>query len=414
MNDKSIGLFQGIALYIAAILGSGVLFVSGVTASIAGPASILAFLIVIIIGFPLAYTFASLSKTYPDVGGAATFVRLSFGNHLGSIVGWFYFVTAAIGQTIVSLTGAYYISSAFELSSFEMNLIAIFVLIIAGVTNYYGVRISGKVALILSACILLLLLLTVFVSLPNIEWSQFVPFMPNGWFSIGNAITVIFWSFFGWEAICSLATHFKNPEKDIVRGTVVSAVVIGFLFLALSFVTIGTGTHGSEESNLSPISVIMEETFGIGAKIMTGVVAFIICTGTVNAFVASLAQLGYSLSRDGAFPKVFSKRTKQIPRRMVIFVIFFSITGVIVTNSLSLTFNEIVFIPTSLGVLVYIFSMAAGVKLFEKYRFEWWMSLMSFVLCLLVIPFFQLYIFVPFIVVMLYIIYIILRQRVHI
>ncbi|GEL77082.1 hypothetical protein TMU01_13170 [Tenuibacillus multivorans] len=107
MNHKSIGLFQGIALYIAAILGSGVLFLSGVTASMAGPASIVSWLIVILINFPLAYSFACLARQYPDAGGAATFVRHSFGHHLGNIVGWFYFVTAAVGQTIVSLTGAY-------------------------------------------------------------------------------------------------------------------------------------------------------------------------------------------------------------------------------------------------------------------------------------------------------------------
>src|SRR5699024_12835978 len=65
MNNTSIGLLQGIALYIAAILGSGVLFLSGVTASIAGPASILSWLIVILISFPLAYSFASLAGKYP-------------------------------------------------------------------------------------------------------------------------------------------------------------------------------------------------------------------------------------------------------------------------------------------------------------------------------------------------------------
>ncbi|MDE9537483.1 L-methionine/branched-chain amino acid transporter, partial [Xenorhabdus bovienii] len=64
MNNKAIGLFQGIALYISAILGSGVLFLSGVTASIAGPASIVSWFIVIIISFPLAYSFASLARIY--------------------------------------------------------------------------------------------------------------------------------------------------------------------------------------------------------------------------------------------------------------------------------------------------------------------------------------------------------------
>lgn len=413
MNNKSIGLSQGIALYIAAILGSGVLFLSGVTASMAGPASILSWLIVIIISFPLAYTFASLARKYPDAGGAATFVRNSFGYHFGNIVGWFYFVTAAVGQTIVSLTGAYYVNQAFGFSSVKTSVIAIFILIIAGSSNYYGVNISSKIALMLSSLLLILLLVAVCVSLPKIQWGNFTPFAPNGWFSVGSAITIIFWSFFGWEAICNLAEHFKRPEKDIVKGSIISAIVIGLLFLALSLITIGTGTYGSEESNLSPIGVIMGETVGIGAKIVTAVLAFIICIGTSNAFVASLTQLGYALSRDGAFPKFFSKRhvPTQVPRRIVLFITCFSVTGVLVTKAFSLTFDDILFIPTSLGILVYILSMAAGVKLFRKDTLAWWASITSLILCLLVVPFFQLYLFVPLIVLAIYALYMFIYKK---
>lgn len=414
MDKKSIGLFQGIALYIAAILGSGVLFLSGVTASIAGPASLVSWIIVIFISFPLSYSFACLARQYPDSGGAATFVRNSFGYHLGNLVGWFYFITAAVGQTIVSLTGAFYVSNAFGFSHVETALIAVSILAIAGISNYYGVNVSGKVALILSSCLLILLLLAVIVALPSVQLTNFSPFVPNGWYSSGTAITVIFWSFFGWEAICSLANQFKNPKKDIVKSTVISAVVIGVLFLALSFVTIGTATYGTKESNLSPIGVIMGDGVGVGAQIMTAVLAFIICTGTANAFVASLTQLGYSLSRDGAFPKCFSvlHPTTKIPRRMVLFVICFATVGVLITEFLSLTFSDILFIPTSLGILVYILSMAAGVKLFNKKMLVWWTSIISLILCLLVLPFFKLYVFVPLIVAALYATYMVLSKKV--
>src|SRR5699024_7643599 len=140
---------------------------------------------------------------------------------------------------------------------------------------------------------------------------------------------------------------------------------------------------------------------------------FFICIGTSNAFVASLAQLGYSLSRDGAFPKKLSHMhpTKQVPRRMVVFVIGFAGIGVIITEYLTMTFNDILFIPTSLGVLVYIFSMAAGVKLFKNKTLPWWSSLFSLIFCILVLPFFQLYIFVPIIITALYVIYMTFQKR---
>ena len=407
MEKRSIGLYEGIALYIAAILGSGVLFISSVTASIAGPASILAWIIVILANLPIAYTFACLAREYPDAGGAATFVRRSFGFHSGNIVGWFYFVTAAVGQTVVSLTGAFYVSQAFGFSDFARVLTALTILIIAGIANYNGVKVSGKVALVLSGCLLLLLTLTVIVSIPSIDLENFTPFVPNGWHSIGIAITAIFWAFFGWEAICNLANHFKNPNKNIVKSTIISVVIIGILFLALSFVTIGTGTYGSIESDLSPIGTIMGETLGVGAQIVTAILAFLICIGTSNAFVASLTHLGYSLSRDGAFPKKLSHLhpIKQIPRRMVVFVIGFAGIGVAITESFTMTFNDILFIPTSLGVFVYIFSMAAGVKLFKNKTLPWWSSLFSLVFCILVLPFFQFYIFLPVIVFFLYVSY---------
>ncbi|MCR6097376.1 amino acid permease [Salipaludibacillus agaradhaerens] len=413
MGKRSIGLYEGIALYIAAILGSGVLFISSVTASIAGPASILSWMIVILANLPLAYTFACLAREYPDAGGAANFVRKSFGFHCGNIVGWFYFVTAAVGQTIVSLTGAFYISQAFGFSDLARTFIAFIILVIAGMVNYNGIKVSGKVALIISGCLLLMLTLTVIISIPSINSGNFTPFASNGWYAIGTAITVIFWAFFGWEAICNLANHFKDPDKNIVSSTFISVIIIGVLFLALSFVTIGTGTYGSIESNLSPIGVIMGETLGIGAQIVTAILAFFICIGTSNAFVASLTQLGYSLSRDGAFPKLLSYMhpTKQIPRCMVVFVISFAGIGVIITEYFTMTFNDILFIPTSLGVLVYIFSMAAGVKLFKNKTLPWWSSLLSLIFCILVLPFFQLYIFVPVIIIALYVSYMTFQKR---
>ncbi|SDX61586.1 amino acid efflux transporter, partial [Marininema mesophilum] len=172
---------------------------------------------------------------------------------------------------------------------------------------------------------------------------------------------MIFWSFFGWEAICSLANRFKNPQKNMVRSAMISAVVIGVVFLSLSFITIGSGTYGSLESDSSPIGVMVEQSLGFGAQLITAVFAFIICTGTVNAFVASLTQLGYALSRDHAFPSWlhYLNPHTETPTRVVWFVIIFATSGVMITTGLGIHFTKLLFIPNSLGIVVYILSMMA-------------------------------------------------------
>src|SRR5688572_14924331 len=66
-----IGLPTASALYIAAVLGTGVLVLPGLAADAAGPASVLALAIVLLLSVPLAGAFAALAARYPDAGGVA-------------------------------------------------------------------------------------------------------------------------------------------------------------------------------------------------------------------------------------------------------------------------------------------------------------------------------------------------------
>src|SRR5215207_5320828 len=70
---------QGVALYVGAVVGAGVLVLPGTAASLAGPASVLAWAFVSLLGVPLALTFATLASRCPDAGGVATFTSRAFG-----------------------------------------------------------------------------------------------------------------------------------------------------------------------------------------------------------------------------------------------------------------------------------------------------------------------------------------------
>jgi len=387
--NQTITLPQAVALYVAAILGSGILFVSSSAATIAGPASLISWLVMILFSFPLAYTFASLSRSFPDAGGAATFVRMAFGEHPGNLVGWFYFVTASVGQMIVALTGASYMASAFGLSAGETSLLACLILLIGGVSNHFGLRISGRLSLLLSSLLLAILLVAIAAAIPHMEPDRFHPFAAKGWVPVGEAIVVIFWSFFGWEAICSLVPRFARPEKDMVPSAMISAAITGTVFIGLSVVTIGSGTYGNLETDSAPLGILLGRSLGLAAQYATAILTLVICAGTVNAFVASLAQLGYALSRDRAFPawlQALHPRTGT-PARVVWLVILFACSGVLVCALFQVHFTQLLFIPNSLGMVVYVLSMAAAVKLYKTYSLPWLSSMFSLVLLCAFLPF---------------------------
>lgn len=70
--QRNIGMPQAIALYIGAVLGSGVLIVPGLAAEMAGPASLLAWGFMTLLILPLALSMGLLSAKFPNAGGYPT------------------------------------------------------------------------------------------------------------------------------------------------------------------------------------------------------------------------------------------------------------------------------------------------------------------------------------------------------
>jgi amino acid efflux transporter len=124
---ETISTSQGIALYVGAVLGSGILILPGMTGGIAGPNALIAWIVMVLLSIPLAYTFAFLSIDYPSSGGVATFARKAFGYYAGALVGWFFFIAGSVGQIIVSLTGGTYIAFSFGLPHPVAYLVAYYI-----------------------------------------------------------------------------------------------------------------------------------------------------------------------------------------------------------------------------------------------------------------------------------------------
>ena len=86
-QTAGISVAQGAALTIGAVLGTGVISLPAMAADIAGPASIVAWLALVVLSAPLALTFAAPGLRFPDAGGVSTYVRQAFGGHAATAVG---------------------------------------------------------------------------------------------------------------------------------------------------------------------------------------------------------------------------------------------------------------------------------------------------------------------------------------
>src|SRR2546422_1156796 len=94
---KAITLRYAVALYVSSVLGSGVLVLPGLAAELAGPGSLLAWVLLSILSYPFAYTFASLSARKPEAGGIYSFTKESFGLPVATVTGWLFALWVVTG-----------------------------------------------------------------------------------------------------------------------------------------------------------------------------------------------------------------------------------------------------------------------------------------------------------------------------
>nr|WP_051876895.1 amino acid permease [Cellulosimicrobium sp. MM] len=103
------GLARGSALYVASVLGTGVLALPGLATRVAGPASVLAVALVLVASVPLAGTFAALAARHPDRGGVASAVRAALGPTAARATGYWFFLGVCAGVPVVAVLGAEYV-----------------------------------------------------------------------------------------------------------------------------------------------------------------------------------------------------------------------------------------------------------------------------------------------------------------
>ncbi|GAA0257023.1 APC family permease [Cryptosporangium japonicum] len=354
-------LVNGTAMYVGAVLGTGVIALPALAAEVSGPASLLAWVLLVMASAPLAATFAALGARYPDAGGVSTYARLAFGPPAASVVGWCFFFAVPPGAAAAALFAGAYVESA---TGGGRALTAVALIVGAGVTNAFGVRLSGRVQFGLSLLLVAFLLVAVVLSVPHLRAGNLTPFAPHGWGALAPTVALLVWSFVGWEAITHLTAEFRRPERDLPRATAAAVVVVGVLYLAVAVAVIGV-LGSAAGTSAAPLGELLAAALGGDARLLAALAALLLTFGTINTYFAGAAKLGAALGRDGALPAWLGRGSSagEVPRRslgVLVVAVLAALTGVLAAG---IGPGPLVLATTGLFVTVYAVGVAAAVKL---------------------------------------------------
>jgi amino acid efflux transporter len=341
-----------------------VLVLPGQTASLAGPASLLAWAFSCLLGVLLAATFAALAARMPDAGGVATYTTAAFGERVGGVAGWWYLVAGSVGQTVVPLTGGYYVADALGVGSGWAYLIAASVLAVALCANLAGIRVSAGMQVGLALTVAAILVAASITGITHPTAHPFSPFAPHGLTGIGQAVVVLFFAFAGWEAVAHLAGEFRDPVRDLPRATAITVLLVSVLYLGIAAAVVATRSYGTAQLDHLAVGRLLSRTFGVGATDAAAAAALAISLGTTNAFVASVSRLAYALARDGWLPRRIGQLgRREVPAGGVWLVVAVGSAGLLVAWAGHWGTQQIVLVPATLVLCVYLLATAAAVRL---------------------------------------------------
>ena len=380
-HTGSLGLLQGSALYIASVLGTGILVLPALASAAAGPASIIAVFAVLGLSIPLAGTFAALAARHPDAGGVATYVRLTLGRTAARMTGYWFYFGVSLGAPVVATLGASYMGSILGAPRPVVIIFAVIILVPPFVANMFGLRFSGGAQLALTGLLLTVVVGVVAVAIPAGRAENFTPFMPHGWMGVGIAISLFVWAFAGWEAVTHLAGEFRNPRRTIPLATAIAIAVVGVAYLALQVVTVWVLGPAAGAGPVPLLDLVDTAVPGVGPAIVA-VAAGVVSMGVLNTYLGAFAKLGASLGRDGDLPRWMAAGAHSggVARRSL------AVTGVIIAIYfvaliiMDLQLTPFVLIHTSCMVSIYALGMLAAVRLLARWSLGWWMAVISCVL----------------------------------
>ena len=300
-------------------------------AGIAAPLTVIA--AAIAIGL-LGNTLSQFSRSRPSTGSFVTFIGSAFGGYsavvtavvlcTGYIIAVASVVTISGGLAEIILKHYLSITIPWQAISAVLSLGALALIVT-------GAKPSTKVAAVLFVFQVLLLLVVAIALL--VEHSSFInakPFDPSnlhrGFSGLSLGFPLAVYLFVGWENSAALAEEHHDPRKGVTRAVFSSILVVGVLYVFLSYATVvGFNDNAAALTNAQIPFITAAGTVASGLVFIAYIAGFTsICSCLISA-TNSQARIIFNSGREGLLPSVTARLTERGKTPWVAFSVYLAL-----------------------------------------------------------------------------------------
>ena len=322
---KTLGWPHLIALGVGAIVGTGIYTLTGVGAERAGPAVILAFAIAGAVCACAALAYAELATAIPAAGSAYTFSYAALGETVAWVVGWSLILEYSLACSTVAVGWSGYLVGWIEAAGIHLppallvgphggglvNLPAVLVALAVMGMLIAGTRESATVNIILVVIKLTALAAFVAFALPAFDAGNLQPFMPYGFASteIGGekrgvmaAAAIVFFAFYGFDAVATSAEEAKNPKRDLTIGIIGSMLVCTFIYMAVAVAAVGAVSYLVLANSPEPLALVLRTLNEPLAARLVALAAIVALPSVILVMMYGQSRIFFVMARDGLLP----------------------------------------------------------------------------------------------------------------
>ena len=324
--QRSLGWPHLVALGVGAIVGTGILTLIGVGADKAGPAVILSFLVAGAICACAALAYAEMATMIPASGSAYTYTYVVVGELLAWVVGWSLILEYSLVVSAVAVGWSGYAAPLLQaavgapMSLMQgpelggvVNLPAIFIIAAVAGLLILGTKESATLNAALVLVKIAALIVFVAVALPYFDAANLQPFLPFGFpktvgadgveRGVMAAAAIIFFAFYGFDAIATAAEEARDPGRDLAIGIVGSMLACVVIYMAVAAAAIGALAYPRFADSPEPLALILRELGRPGVATFLAGAAVVALPTVILAFFYGQSRIFFVMARDGLLPR---------------------------------------------------------------------------------------------------------------
>jgi basic amino acid/polyamine antiporter, APA family len=379
---RTLGIWMATALVIGNMIGSGIFLLPSALAGYGG-ISVIGWLVTAAGAILLALVFGRLGRAFPQTGGPYAYSRRAFGDFIGFLTAWGYWIAVWVGNAAIAVAFVSYLGYFPSFDALNTNrvlaaAVAIGAIWLLTAVNAFGVRPGGIVQVVTTVGKLLPLLALAVIGIFFVSADNFGGFNTSGTSAFGavSAVAALtLWSFIGVESATVPAEDIDQPRKTIPRATVLGTSVTALIYILGTVAVMGILPAATLAGSGEAFADAADTAFGGWAGPVIATAAVLSAFGCLNGWILLQGQVPMAAARDNLFPKVFARTTRGGAPIVGLLVSSALITVLAVLNynaSLVEQFTFVILLATLTTLIPYVFSAAAQLLLLvtDRHSFE--------------------------------------------